>query len=185
VNTRIFRVFPWLPDARTRDGPGHPLYVSPTQGAGRIDGPDRYRVLYASTTAVGAIGERFGDLEGWSEAMFVVPSLAGGTRALAEYVLDDPLLDLDDAKALLERELRPSRIVTRDRGTTQRWARAIFDERRWAGISWWSFWNPDWVSCGIWAVDRLELASVAPLADRLEAVHEAREVLARPWRIPR
>jgi hypothetical protein len=161
--------------------PGHPLYVSTTQGAGRLDNPDRYSVFYVSTSVAGAIGEVFANLAEWSSRMFSTPAHPGGTRALAEYELADELLDLDNPTALLDRDLRPSRIVTRDRATTQRWAGAIFEEGRWGGVSWWSFWNPDWVSCGVWWIDRLGLLSVQPLADHLDAVHDARQVLTRPW----
>ena len=138
-------------------------------------------MLYASTSLAGAIGEAFGNLAEWSPRLFVTPAHPGGTRALAVYELEDRLLDPDDPKALLDRDLRPSRIVTRDRTVTQRWALGIFEEGRWAGVSWWSFWNPAWASCGVWSIDRLVLVGVEPLTDRLDAVHAARETLARPW----
>ena len=179
---RLFRVFPFAPSARSRRAAGHPLHLPAPQGAGRIDNPDLYRVLYASTSSEGAIGEAFGNIAEWSSDLFVVPAMPGAARSLAEYELErEALLDLDDPRALLKRNLRPSRVVTRDRPTTQAWARQIFQEDGWSGVSWWSFWNPDWVSCGVWSTDELRVISVTPLDQRLPTVHAAAETLSRPW----
>jgi hypothetical protein len=182
VPPHLFRVFPFVSSARSSKAPGHALYVPAPQGAGRIDNPDLYRVLYASTSPEGAIGEAFGNIADWSAHLFVVPVILGAARSLAEYELgQDPLLDLDEARALLDRRLRPSRVVTRDRATTQSWARHIFQEDRWSGVSWWSYWNPDWVSCGVWATEELTVVSVTPLDQRLPAFRAAAETLSRPW----
>lgn len=64
---------------------------------------------------------------------------------------DRTLLDLDDPAALAERGLRPSRVVTRDRQMTQAWAAAIHAEGSWAGISWWSYYDPEWRPAGFGA----------------------------------
>jgi hypothetical protein len=53
----LYRVFPFHPDS-SADKPGGALYVPP-QGAGRIDNPDLYTVLYLSDAPVGAIAEAF------------------------------------------------------------------------------------------------------------------------------
>ena len=113
------------------------------------------------------------------------------TRArLVTFDLDEdrPLLDLDDAAALAERGLRPSRVVTRDRRVTQGWAAAIHSEGRWAGISWWSYYDPEWTAGGLWcapgegAVAGLDVAIVEPLGARHPAVVEAARSLLRTWR---
>ena len=158
------------------------MYVPAPQGAGRIDNPDLYEVLYASTSPEAAIGEAFGNIAAWSAHLFVVPAVSRAARSLAEYELGRaPLLDLDEPRALLDRRLRPSRIVTRDRPTTQSWARHIFQEDQWSGVSWWSYWNPDWVSCGVWSTGELIVVSVTPLDERLPALRAAAETLSRPW----
>lgn len=176
----LYRVITWVPGARAGH-PGHPLHVPRnSQGSGRIDNPDAYGVLYASTTPDGAIAEAFGHLPAWSDAMFRVPGR--GMRALAAYRLtDDRVLDLDDPAELLARALRPSRVVTRDREVTQAWARAIFSEGRWAGVSWWSRYDARWTSAAVWAIGALRASRrVTPLGLTVEAVARAALVLNRP-----
>jgi hypothetical protein len=52
---------------------------------GRADNPQHYQALYVSESPQGAVGEAFGDLAVWSEAMFAVPWLQGAERALATF----------------------------------------------------------------------------------------------------
>ncbi len=94
----LYRVFPYLPTALSHE-PGHPSYIHKPQGAHRLDNPGHYTVSYFALEPSGAAGETFRDLDEWSDAMFVFPSLPGSRRALATYRVDDatPLLDLDDA----------------------------------------------------------------------------------------
>lgn len=97
------------------------------------------------------------------------------------------MLDLDDADALAQRSLRPSRVVTRDRATTQRWARAAFDEAQWSGVAWWSYHDPDWMSCGLWsavgarAIDGLTVIDRTDLSADHPAVVAASQSLLRVW----
>lgn len=180
----LFRIVVWKEDARLGEE-GHPLWLPVGyQGQGRIDNPDLYAALYLSTDPAGAVAESFGNLSLWSDEMFLGPPRAPGTiRALATFQLADaPVLDLDDPAALLERSLRPSRVVTRDRAVTQAWARRIHAERRWAGVSWWSYYDPRWTSVGIWRTTSLAVARIDRLNRRHTAVIAAREVLCRPWR---
>lgn len=104
--------------------------------------------------------------------------------ALAAFRLrDDRICDLDDPRALMERDLRPSRIVTRDREITQRWARDIHSEGRWIGVSWWSFYDPAWASMGLWEHDSLAVTEhPEPLTADHPAVRAATEILNKPWR---
>jgi RES domain len=177
----LYRVFPWVPDAR--DGqPGHPLYVPSPQGAGRVDNPELYSVLYTSDSAEGAVGERFGNLSEWSDEMFVVPSMPDGGRALGVYDLaQGAFLDLDDASSLLERELRPSAVVTRARNVTQAWALKIYRETMWAGVRWWGYFNPDWGAFGVWDRSSLSVVTVEPLGRNHEVVMSAAATLNRAW----
>jgi hypothetical protein len=142
---------------------GHPLHRWPRQGAGRIDDPlKEYLVLYLADTAEAAVAEAFGRYPEWRSTIFDVPPAApaNARRALFTYQGDPRVCDLDDSRRLVECGLRPSRVVTRDRDVTQEWARAIYERttpddaaREFAGVSWWSYYNPDWSSVGLWDVD--------------------------------
>ena len=93
--------------------------------------------------------------------MFAAPYLPGATRALATYEIadDTPLLELDDARNLLARGLRPIQVIERNRPATQAWALNVYDERKpdtgarlWAEVRWWSYHRPQWRVMGIWGV---------------------------------
>ncbi len=91
--------------------------------------------------------------------MFDVPFLLGAWRALGRYEVPDdlPILDLDEARALLDRGSRRTQVVGRNRGASQTWSLSIFRERtheglrEWAGVRWWSFQRPRWPVLGLWA----------------------------------
>jgi hypothetical protein len=179
--TTLYRVFPWS-DAADEGEPGHPLFI-PAPGSGRIDNPDHYLNLYLSDGPGGACAEVFDYKPVWDEAMLRgSPSVPGSVHALGRYTLDTEIAvcDLDDAARLLELELRPSQVVTRDRGITRAWALRIFHEHRWGGIRWWSYYDPRWGSHGIWALDELFVDDVTRLALDHPAIVEAAEVLNRP-----
>ncbi|HEX9823517.1 MAG TPA: RES domain-containing protein [Actinomycetota bacterium] len=180
---RLHRVLPWVKGARAGTT-GHPLFVPPVQGAGRLDNPEHYLVLYASDAPAGAVAEAFGNLAEWSDGLFEGrPSIPGSATVLATYELEGAeVLDLDDAAALQARGLKPSDVVTRDRTVTQRWALDVFREGRWAGARWWSYHDPRWGSFGVWAVERLRVVDVEPLSRDHPAVREAGSVLLRLWR---
>jgi RES domain-containing protein len=176
----VYRVFPHREDAAPAE-PGHPLYIHPDQGLGRWDNPDLYRMLYVASSATAAIGESFAHLSHWSEAMLPFPTITGSRRRLASYQLEEqahPLLDLDDARAVLDRGLRPTDVVKRNRNRTQRIARDIFGESAWAGLSWWSMHRPEWVLHALWDFDHIELEAVDELP-RHPGLHEAGAFLAK------
>ncbi len=161
----VYRVFPYRPEAREGE-PGHPLSVHPDQGWGRWDNPDRYRALYVSSSASGAIGESFAHVSVWSRAMLPFPAMAGAVRTLGVYSWNEerhPLLDLDDARALLDRGLRPTDVVKRNRPRTQAIARAVFDEGVWSGLSWWSMHRPQWTLHALWDLGAVALEDVEGL----------------------
>lgn len=153
----VYRVFPSDPDAKAGQA-GHPDYLLRPQGKGRVDNPTLYDVWYFATAPEAAIGEVRGDVPIWSDEMFQTPFLARGRLALGEFqLLDDlPLLDLDDARSLLDRGLRPTQVIARNRPVTQAWAARIFAEqnadgsRKWAGIRWWSFQRPHRTVLALW-----------------------------------
>lgn len=175
-------MFPWLEDAEPGE-PGHPHYVGLPQGQGRVDNPEHYLTLYLSDDPLGAIGEAFGNHSIWtSDLLSGPPALAGSVRALATFESSDVVvIDLDDPQALLDRALRPSRVVTRHRGTTQNWALKIFREGMWDGVRWWSFHNPEWGSFGLWHLNSLELVDVIALADQVGNVRQAAVDMYRLW----
>jgi len=178
---RLYRVCPYLGNAKDGE-PGHPLHVPSPQGAGRLDNPEYYRVLYVSDHATGAVAEVFGNHGLWTPSLLVgPPALPGSVRALVTYGRPTgQVLDLDNARALLARRLRPSEVVSRDRATTQRWALAAFQERRWVGVRWWSYYEPRWGSLGLWNQTGLRVLAVDALSFEHPAVAEASAVLARP-----
>lgn len=179
---QLYRVLPYLASARA-GAPGHPSYAPRSTGRNRVDNPGLYEVLYLGDSAAGAVAEAFGTLRTWDSGLFRgIPSLPGSVRALVTYDLDDAarLRDLDDARALLELDLRPSQVVTRERGVTQGWAARIFEQRRFAGVRWWSYYDPRWGSYGIWDTTGLRVRR-ADILDSLDhpAVVEAADVLCR------
>ena len=113
--------------------------------------------------------------------MFVSPTTPGATRSLGRYNLADgaKILDLDDVDALRALGLRPSEVVTPDRSVTQRWAKRVFDERRWDGVRWWSYYDARWYSYALWDRRELSVISVELLSLEHVAVAEAANVLRR------
>ena len=106
--------------------------------------------------------------------------LPGSVRALVEYEVGDhaQICDLDDARRLTDLGLRPSRVVTRDRDVTQAWARKLYDDGHFAGVRWWSYYNPDWGSIGLWDIAALNVADVVILtADDPAFVAAAAEIV--------
>lgn len=162
---------------------GHPLFVWPRQGAGRVD--DRageYLVLYAGDSPEGAVAEALGNYARWTTLVLDPPPAAppGSVLALARCRGELSVRDLDDPHVLVDLGLRPSAVVTRERAVTQGWARSIFDSGGHAGVSWWSYRDPRWRSYGIW--DRSELSVVdepEPLAIDHPALLRASEIISR------
>ncbi|MGY1686882.1 RES family NAD+ phosphorylase [Geodermatophilus sp. SYSU D00867] len=180
-----YRVFPFLNQAGPGE-PGHPSYLHLPQGQGRLDNPHRYNVWYLAADASGAVGETFGDLSRWRDEMFTFPALAGSRRALGTFRIQDDvrLLELDDARNLLERGLRPTQVIDRNRGVTQAWALRTWEEtdgrgvQTWAGVRWWSFHRPHWRIIGLWG-HMPECVEVQPLTMRHPAVVDAATTLLK------
>lgn len=179
----FWRVMNWHPDAKDPSRNGHPLYIWPRQGAGRVDDPDHeYLVLYVGDSAEGAVAEAFGSYPRWTEAILDPPPAApaGTQKALVKYSGDLAILDLDDPEVLQEWSLRPSSVVSRDRASTQQWSRSMYDTGDYAGVSWWSFYEPRWASFGLWDVSGLTVAGdPEPLTMDHDAVQDAAALIRR------
>jgi hypothetical protein len=176
----LYRVFPFLADAPASQ-PGGPLYI-PMPGAGRLDNPDLFSVLYLGDSAAGAIAEAFGRFPEWTPAILEgAPGLPRSVRAIARYGLDTrvALCDLDDARQLLALDLRPSHVVTRDYGQTRKWARRIYGQHRWGGVRWWSYYDARWASIGLWDIQGLTVEEVLPLTLETLALEEASRLIVR------
>ncbi len=136
------------------------LLHTPPQGFNRIDNPRLYRVLYVGDTRSGVCAEVF--YRGvyrvaWNAKMLrALPN--GHRRVLAWYELHESarLCVLDDPLELQQRRLRPSLVIARDYAITQRWAQSIHQERRFAGIAWWSHCEARWTTAGLWDHDCIE-----------------------------
>ncbi|HEU0257330.1 MAG TPA: RES family NAD+ phosphorylase [Microbacteriaceae bacterium] len=178
--TTLYRVLPYAADS-AKGAAGHPLYIPPTAGAGRVDGPE-YDVLYLGDDPVCAVAEAFGALPVWGPGMLRgLPTLPHSVRALATYELasGSTICDLDDAATLLDLDIRPSRVVTRDREVTQGWASRIHRLGRHVGVRWWSYYNPDWGSLGLWDIRRLRVVGVTALDVTHPALIAAAEAIVR------
>jgi hypothetical protein len=155
----------------------------PPQGAGRIDNPGAYRILFLSDSAAGAIAEAFGRFTEWTRAILEgSPGLPGCLRAMAQYRLAEgaPICNLDHPRQLMALRLPPSDIVSRDYHRTRAWAMRLFEQGRWAGVRWWSYYDPRWSSFGLWDTVRLVPADVTPLAlDHPPLAEAARTVVRR------
>lgn len=189
----VYRVFPYL-DTAPVGTPGHPLYLHRPQGHGRLDNPAHYDTWYFATTPEAAVGETFADLSTWTAGMVEFPTLAGARRALGTFEVDDAtaVLDLDDARALYKRRLRPTQVIARNRAVTQSWALGVYQEqdslgvRRWSGIRWWSFHRPHWTVIALWYAPgeppAHQIVDVGGLHLAHVAVRDAAQSLSKPIR---
>jgi RES domain len=176
----LYRTFPYLAAARKGE-PGHPLYVHPDQGKGRSDNPAYYLAWYMAQEPSSAVGEVFASIAVWRDEMFVFPQIPEARRALGVYRLPDdlPYVDLDDAQTLVERKMRPSQVVERNRPYTQDKALEIYREQRWNGIRWWSFHRPEWRVWCLWDI-KPDCEEVQDLDVSHPAVRDAAGTLAKP-----
>jgi hypothetical protein len=176
----LYRVFPHLGSAKTGE-PGHPLYIHPGQGRGRWDNPSSYLAWYMASEQTSAVAEVFAPLSTWRDAIFPFPQIPGSRRALGVYRLPDdlPYVDLDDPQTLVDRGMRPSQVVERNRPYTQAKALEIYTEKRWNSIRWWSFHRPQWRVWCLWEIDPA-CEAVEALDVSHPAVRDAAVALAKP-----
>jgi hypothetical protein len=89
------------------------------------------------------------------------------------------VVDLDDPGQLVARELRPSRVATRERATTRPLALAIFREGV-SGFAWWSTLEAAWINVTLFAeraAPRLRVTEIQLLSVRSPVVRLAAEAL--------
>jgi hypothetical protein len=127
--------------ARDRERGGMLWFPRIFQGEGRHDNPDLYGCLYGAAEPVGAVVETLAPFRG-SGRLDPSMLLRGGRPlhlgrlALAE---EAGILDLDDPKTLSSEGLRPSRVATRLRPTTQRQAARLYQAHpQVVALRWWS-----------------------------------------------
>jgi hypothetical protein len=71
-------------------------------------------------------------------------------------------------------------VVTRDYERTRNWARRIWEQGAWTGVSWWSYHDPRWASIGLWRTETLKVQSVRQLRLNDADLVEASRIIVRP-----
>jgi hypothetical protein len=134
-----------------------------------------------SASAHAAVAESFGRLAVWRPDTFVHGS--GLPYALAAYEVPDdlPVFGLNDVDALKSiGVMRPTDVVTRNRETTQAWARTIFSLGRYHGAAWWSYYDPEWPVLGLWKRRALRLDGSPEIIESTSSVvQEAAAAIVR------
>jgi hypothetical protein len=164
----LFRCFAWDESVAARARGGALWFPRMLQGEGRHDAPQLYGCLYVSVEPVSAVVEQLAGLTGTS---IEAPDLFrhGNPLALGAVELDEAaeLIDLDDPSVLVQEELRPSRVATNDRATTQAQAADIFQRHGGvAGLRWWSTFESLWPNITLF--DRAETALEVSDVQRLD-----------------
>ena len=160
----LYRCFAWDERAGLRDPDGPLWFPRIFQGDGRHDNPDQYGCLYLSSEAVSTVVEQLARFRGQR----LLPPLLrrrGLPLALAAMTLADSaeLVDLDDPVVLRRERLRPSKVATRRRATTQAQAARLYERHAGAaGLRWWSTYESMWLNTTVFdrAARQLRLESV-------------------------
>ncbi len=175
----LYRCFAWNGRAGETEPDGARWFPRAFQGEGRHDNPDLYGCLYLSEQPRSPVVEQLARFRGQLlQASFL--RRRGLPLALAAIELTEPveIVDLDDPATLRRAGLRPSRVATRDRGTTQPQARGLYERHpRAAGLRWWSTYEALWMNVTLFdrSASRLRVQSVRVLAaDDVEVVEAAR-----------
>lgn len=179
---KAYRLFPHDPKAGP-DEPGHPLYVPRRlQAAGRYDNNRLYAALYLATSRSGAVAEALGNHAVWRDDLFDSPT-TGLRRHIATVEFDDDgVIDVDDARFLLDRGLRPTDVVGRSRARTRSLAADLFADGH-RGIRFWSYYRSEWTNVVLFlppvtAAD-VTVVEVEPMTLDLPCVQAASEMLCR------
>lgn len=188
---KVYRVYDYVPGAE-KGKEGHHDYVHlDNQGKYRLDNKNEYVTRYYARDPAGAIAESFGGYSCWQESMFCPKYLSGGRKVLGSFYIDiDALCDMDSVQTLDNLSLPPSRVVVRNRRITQDWALKIFREkqshdssRKWDGVQWWSYYNPDWTIYCRWVVPTEKLPHEFGKFEHLSLDHddvrEAKKIIRR------
>ena len=151
-----------------------------TNAAARLLDADRAQVSHWG----GGKEQISGEMEAQNRRFAIlsgIPALPGSVRAIGAYRLDAnvSVRNLDDPAQLIDLALRPSDIVSRDYIRTREWARRLYRNARWAGVRWWSYYDPRWASFGIWDLPSLSFVGLRPLTLGDPALAEAARAIAR------
>ncbi|WP_405285696.1 RES family NAD+ phosphorylase [Gaopeijia maritima] len=183
-DARLWRVFPWDPEARA-GAPFSPGFVPEPTGRGRFDLPARLSgVVYLAESPAHALAEMIHPWRGRSiddrhltragRRLAVVPVVEGPASA--------DLADLCDPATLQRLEVAPDEVASRLRERTQPIARRVWDSGA-AGLRWWSrFWG-DWHTTVLFVRRaeeesmRLVFGNPEPLAIDSPALREAADAL--------
>lgn len=189
---RAYRISPWDPrsggaaaTARLLEGLAA---VRAGQQAGRFDNSRLYGALYLSLSQAGAVAEVLGSHAEWVDGLFDAPGL-GLRRHLLTVQIDDAIVDrivdIDDARFLLDRGLRPSEIAGRARTRTRSLAADVFSEGA-AGIRFWSYHRPEWTNVVLFVppvgTGDVHVEAAEAMHLDLPCVAAASEMLCRPIR---
>ena len=178
----LFRVIPYIGNAKRNDA-GNPTYFPENLGVHRVDNLDHYKVAYLANSSECALAEKFGYLSEWRSTLLRPEvSLPRSKWALINYKLDESskIFEMDDPQNLVKLKVRPSKVVTRDRTITQNWALKVFKTQKNSGVSWWSYYNPDWDCAGIWDIKQLSVYSVEILTLEHPAFKQASIAIGKP-----
>ncbi len=148
----LYRLFPWDPVAGASSSGGALFNPRAQQGNGRHDNPDLYGALYVARVQVSAVAEWLVGFRGQTLVRDDFARTDGRRWALVG--LDDAALrgivDLDDPVELAARRMRPSRVATRTRSSTQEVAGTLFAEGI-PGFGWWSTLEASWPNVTLFA----------------------------------
>ena len=147
----LYRLFPWDPAAGASSLGGALFNPRAQQGSGRHDNPQLYGALYAARVEVSAVAEWLAGFRG--QRLTAIDFRRGDGRRWAIVGLDDPL-------ELTKRRLRPSKVATRTRSTTQQVAETLFAEGI-PGFGWWSTFEASWPNVTLFAERALDALKVA------------------------
>lgn len=144
---KLYRVFPWDPDAAEDEIGG--VFYSPRQkqGAGRHDVPHLDGVLYSSLTAQSALAEFIQFYRGRkiSKIHLRRPDKLITSMAHFEYRNSARLVDLDDPDVLVRFHLKPSQVMTHDRSVTRNMAETLYASGA-KGLLWPSALEASWIN---------------------------------------
>ena len=189
---RAYRISPWDPRPGRTAAAGRLFEglaaVRAGQQSGRFDNSRLYGAMYLALSQAGATAEVLGNHAEWVDELFDVPGL-GLRRHLLTVEIDDTIVarivDVDDARFLLDRGLRPSEVAGRARTRTRSLAADLFSEGA-TGIRFWSYHRPEWTNVVLFVPpvtpDHVRVASVEEMHLDMPCVAAASEMLCRPIR---
>lgn len=136
-----WRVFPWDRAANAGE-PFSPSYIHPNQGSGRFDLTGKL-VVYLAETAVHAVAEKLQRFRGQKINRKDLME-SGKPLALVECrVSDIKIADLCDPRVLVQHDIAPDVLASREIAKTQAIAAAL-SKAGFDGLRWWSALSGDW-----------------------------------------